>query len=151
MQVIKGNLITLALQGYFNVIVHGCNCFHTMGAGIAKQIKFNFPEAYQADCATKLGDRTKVGDFSYALVTRGDAMFYVVNAYTQFNYGRGKQYVEYDAVDRAFKGIAITFPGATIGYPAIGCGLAGGDWNIISKIIDTRLVNHKHSLVVLDL
>jgi O-acetyl-ADP-ribose deacetylase (regulator of RNase III) len=152
MQVIKGNLIELALQGYFNVIVHGCNCFHTMGAGIAKQIRTNFPEAYQADCATRIGDKSKLGDFSYALVAKKDVMFHVVNAYTQFNYGRdGKQYVDYTAIDRVFRGIAIAFPGAKIGYPAIGCGLAGGDWNIVSKIIDTRLVNHEHFLVVLDL
>ena len=39
MKIIKGDLIKLALQGEFDVIVHGCNCFCTMGAGIAKSIK----------------------------------------------------------------------------------------------------------------
>lgn len=32
---IKGDLIELAKQGKFDVIAHGCNCFCTMGAGIA--------------------------------------------------------------------------------------------------------------------
>ena len=35
MKIIKGNLISLALAGEFEVIIHGCNCFCTMGAGIA--------------------------------------------------------------------------------------------------------------------
>jgi len=39
---IKGNLITLAKKGEFDVIVHGCNCLNVMGAGIAKQIKKTF-------------------------------------------------------------------------------------------------------------
>ena len=39
MNIVKGCLIELAVEGNFDVIVHGCNCFNTMGAGIAKQIK----------------------------------------------------------------------------------------------------------------
>ena len=34
-QTIKGDLIELAKKGEFDVITHGCNCFCTMGAGIA--------------------------------------------------------------------------------------------------------------------
>lgn len=34
-QIVKGDLIKLALKGEFDVITHGCNCFCTMGAGIA--------------------------------------------------------------------------------------------------------------------
>ena len=50
MKVIQGDLIELALSGTFEVIIHGCNCHCAMGAGVAKAIKSNFPEAYQADC-----------------------------------------------------------------------------------------------------
>ena len=32
---IKGDLIKLAQKGKFDIIAHGCNCFCTMGAGIA--------------------------------------------------------------------------------------------------------------------
>ena len=45
----KGNLIDLAEQGEFDVIVHGCNCQNTMGSGIAKEIKERYPLAYRAD------------------------------------------------------------------------------------------------------
>ena len=37
-QEIEGDLIKLAKQGTFDVITHGCNCFCTMGAGIAPQM-----------------------------------------------------------------------------------------------------------------
>ena len=59
MKYIKGDLIKLALTGNFEVIAHGCNCMCTMGAGIAKTIKSEFPEAYQADCATEKADKNK--------------------------------------------------------------------------------------------
>ena len=41
--------IICAKNGEFDVIIQGCNCFHTMGAGIAKYIKQDFPEAFAAD------------------------------------------------------------------------------------------------------
>lgn len=45
MRNVQGDLIELALNGVFDVIVHGCNCQCTMGAGIAKSIRAKFPEA----------------------------------------------------------------------------------------------------------
>jgi len=39
------------------------------------------------------------------------------------------------------------FSGHRIGYPAIGAGLAGGDWKIISAIIDEELANEDHTFV----
>jgi O-acetyl-ADP-ribose deacetylase (regulator of RNase III) len=42
---IDGNLIKLAKMGKFDVIGHGCNCFCTMGAGIAPQMA----EAFECD------------------------------------------------------------------------------------------------------
>ena len=39
------------------------------------------------------------------------------------------------------------FSGRRIGYPKIGAGLAGGDWEILSKIIDEELAGENHMLV----
>jgi O-acetyl-ADP-ribose deacetylase (regulator of RNase III) len=63
---IKGDLIELAIDGEFDLIIHGCNCFCTMGAGIAKTIKQKFPEAYKADLETEKGDKSKLGEISWA-------------------------------------------------------------------------------------
>ena len=117
MKIIQGDLIQLAQESYFDVIVHGCNCFNTMGAGIAKYIKQEFPEAYQADCQTIKGDRQKLGEISYAHITKGNLDLIVVNGYTQFNYhGRGIL-VDYDALSSVFSLVKSKFTGKKIGYP----------------------------------
>ena len=147
MRTVRGDLLELALAGEFDVIVHGANCFCTMGAGIAKSIRALFPEAYEADLATQAGDRAKLGSFSAAQVSRGARAFTIVNAYTQFDYrGRGGR-VDYDAVGRAFSAIKRQFSGKRIAYPKIGAGLARGDWTRLSKIIDEALAGEDHTVV----
>ena len=61
-----GNLITLAKERHFDIIAHGCNCFCTMGSGIAPQIAKAFPEAYDVDQKTVKGDKKKLGVFTEA-------------------------------------------------------------------------------------
>ena len=39
---VQGNLIHMALDGHFDAIVHGCNCFSTQKAGIAAQMVHEF-------------------------------------------------------------------------------------------------------------
>jgi O-acetyl-ADP-ribose deacetylase (regulator of RNase III) len=153
MKVIKGDLIKLALNGEFDVIVHGCNCFNSMGKGIAKTIKQNFPEAYKADQQSNRGDKNKLGYFTTATVKKFLGDIIIVNAYTQFSYnskyGKNKCMVDYIAIEDVMKRIKKTFHGSRIGYPKIGAGLGGGDWKIISGIIDRELIGEKHTLVLL--
>jgi O-acetyl-ADP-ribose deacetylase (regulator of RNase III) len=142
MRIIKGDLISLALTGTFNLIVHGCNCFNTMGAGFANQIRINFPEAWSADQRTVRGDMNKLGSFTQATVNRNGHDITIINAYTQFGYGKRLQ-TNYSAIETAFAAVGVMFPHKRIGYPRIG----GGDWNIISKIIDEQLNGLNHTLV----
>lgn len=145
MKIIEGNLINLAKEGKFDLIVHGCNCFCTMGAGIASQIKEHFPEAYKADLKTESGSREKLGDFSFAFSKEYDLV--IVNAYTQHHYSGEGILADYDAIRSVFRKIKEKFPGKRIAYPAIGAGLAGGDWNIICNIIDESLEGEDHTFV----
>jgi O-acetyl-ADP-ribose deacetylase (regulator of RNase III) len=147
MTVIHGDLLRLACDGRFDVIVHGCNCQCAMGKGIALSIKQQFPEAYQADLATPKGDRRKLGTFSFAEVERPPARFTVVNAYTQYDYRGDGVLADYDAIRSAFARIRRQFPGRRIGYPKIGAGLARGDWDVIAAIIDEELAAEDHTLV----
>ncbi len=149
---IKGNLITLAENGVFDVIVHGCNCFHVMGAGIAREIATRYPKMVTVDkCLSKRGDKSKLGSYTWKkVIAPTNREFVIVNAYTQYNYGRGKiRYVDYEAVRLVFARIKQQFSGSTIGYPRIGAGLAGGNWAIIQQIINQELMGMKHELVVL--
>ena len=150
MNVITGDLLRFALDGRFDVIVHGCNCQCAMGKGIALSIKEHFPEAYAADLARVKGDRGKLGTFSASVVERPPARrFTVVNAYTQFHW-RGKPgevLADYEAIRAAFAGIKREFAGRRIGYPKIGAGLARGDWGVIARIVEEELAGEEHTLV----
>jgi len=147
MKIVKGDLIQLALTGEFDVIIHGCNCFCTMGGGIARTIKQQFPQAYAADLATPEGDRSKLGDFSQAAAVNDGHTITIINAYTQYHYAGSGIKADYNAIQRVFEKLKIDFAGRRFGYPKIGAGLAGGDWQVISGIIDGALQEEDHTLV----
>ena len=140
MEYIKGDLIEMVKDGVFDVIVHGCNCYNCFGAGIAKQIKKEFPEAYEADKKTKNGAIEKLGDYTYAVAKNGVV---IINAYTQYRYGTDKMHVNYIAVRNCMKKIVRDFNKngmvLYVGLPKIGAGLAGGNWDVIENIIKEEL------------
>ena len=141
-----GNLITLAQEGHFDVITHGCNCFCTMGAGIAPQMAKAFgADKFMLEGDKFRGDINKLGmvDFEWRYVKDGHVL-QVVNSYTQFRYGRNHSDgvdtpVDYEAITLAMRKLNHIFRGKTIGLPLIGCGLAGGDWGIVKKIFEQEL------------
>ena len=147
MNKIKGDLIKLAIEGEFDLIIHGCNCFCTMGAGIAKTIKQTFPEAYKADLATEKGSKSKLGTISWAKSSTKNGELIVVNGYTQFNWRGSGRKADYEAIREVFKTVKEEFSGLRIAYPAIGAGLARGNWQVISEIIEEELKGEDHTFV----
>jgi O-acetyl-ADP-ribose deacetylase (regulator of RNase III) len=145
MKVIKGDLLQLAAEGHFDVIVHGCNCQCRMGRGIALSIKQLFPEAYAADCATTKGDPTKLGTISVAPVSRNGHDFLVVNGYTQIQWRGAGVKADYPAIRRVMREVKARFTGKRIAYPRIGAGLAGGDWSVIQTIVREELAGEDHT------
>jgi O-acetyl-ADP-ribose deacetylase (regulator of RNase III) len=146
LKILKGDLISLAEEGMFDVIIHGCNCLCNMGSGIAKTIKSKYPQVYSVDCQTVKGDKGKLG--SYSSISVGHrSEFVVVNAYTQYSYSRKNIDVDYEAVRKVFALIKQDFAGKRIGDPLLGAGLAGGDWNVIEAIIRQELDGEDHTLV----
>lgn len=150
MKTIKGDLIKRALDGTFDVIIHGCNCHCRMKSGIAKSISKTFPEAVNADNRTIPGDRSKLGTYSTAAIQTKTGELRIINGYTQFNYGTDSRKVDYDALRTLFKTMKKEFSGQRLGYPLIGAGLAGGDWTTIAKIIDEELKGEDHTLVIFE-
>ncbi|MDD5015810.1 MAG: hypothetical protein PHW73_12080 [Atribacterota bacterium] len=99
MKEIEGDLIQLMKEFTFQTMAHGANCFCTMGSGIALQVKKEFPAAYEADLKTIKGDFNKLGNYTYADYRwNGQFAFRVINAYTQYNYGREKIQLDYEAL-----------------------------------------------------
>lgn len=155
---VDGDLIKLAKQGRFDVIVHGCNCHSKMGAGIAPQMA----KAFGCDRFSMEmwgSDINKLGNIDYQTFVLGEKAIWsledaknnrnepeltVVNAYTQFNYGRNHADgavapFDYEAFTLCMRKMNKVFEGSHIGMPKIGAGLAGGSWQRIERIIDAEL------------
>ncbi len=130
----KGNL----LDTDCNVIIHCCNCFNRMGSGIAKAISDRWPEVRAADDQTVAGDKDKLGTFTFAEVD-GRIVF---NLYGQYRYGTDSRKVEYPALKQGLSLIKEHlednggFAFYKVGTYPLGCGLAGGDWEIVRPIIE---------------
>lgn len=133
-----------------SVLIHGCNCFCTMGAGIAKRIKELYPKVYEADQMTKKGDKNKLGTFNFWI---GKHYYYdqritVINLYSQYEYGSKGLYADYDAIRKGLESIEFAFRGLSFAMPKIGAGLAGGKWATIKKIIEDSFIGYKKNEVV---
>lgn len=136
----KGDLITLAEDGEFVVIIHGCNCQNVMGSGIAASIKERYPGAYEADTLASQQWRVpvaKLGNFStYATISAKGNPFIIVNAYTQVNFApRGVDHFEYESFKLILRKL-LTLGPVKVGLPYIGMGLAGGDSTRIIPMIE---------------
>jgi O-acetyl-ADP-ribose deacetylase (regulator of RNase III) len=131
----KGNLLDLAEAGAFDIVVQGCNCFNTMGGGIAREIRERYPVVASVDMETLRGDYRKLGNW-----TECDAgetnRFTIINAYTQYNMSQGTDVFEYTAFQLILEKLAFVYPGKRIGLPYIGMGLAGGDRETIIDMIE---------------
>lgn len=129
---IKENIFVPFEKKEYDMLVHGCNCFHTMGGGIAAIVSYRYPSALEADKQTKWGDKKKLGTYSMTDTKYGT----IINLYTQFDFGTYQRQVDYEAVKKGFELLNAEFKGKTACIPRIGAGLAGGDWNILKNIIN---------------
>lgn len=149
-----GDLIAAAKSREVDVIAHGCNCFCTMGNGIAPLIKGAFPKAWAADLETVKGDKSKLGTFSYGI----QESVIIGNLYTQYGFwgrNKGLRDLDYNAMYdsmASFKTLILQHFGGNvrIGLPKIGAGLAGGDWKVIEAIILSTLGSFDVTVYVLN-
>jgi O-acetyl-ADP-ribose deacetylase (regulator of RNase III) len=133
LKIAKGDLLKMGRDNEFDIILHGCNCFNTMGGGIAAQIAQQFPDARLADDETVRGDPGKLGTYTVGMHGR----LVILNCYTQYSMSRDSQDVfEYHAFDRVLSKISQRFGKWRIGLPLIGMGLAGGDPDKILPMIE---------------
>lgn len=132
----KGNLLDLAEAGEFDIVVQGCNCFNTMGGGIAREIAEKYPTAARADRNTRYGDIRKLGTWSEFDTGIDSGRFLIINAYTQYNMSTGEDVFEYLAFELILQKLAHEFPSKRFGFPYIGMGLAMGDKTKILAMLE---------------
>lgn len=123
------------------VICHQVNCQGKMGRGIALDIKNRYPVAfnkYKLQCAH---GQMKLGKIQVVQVA---ANLFIGNLAGQDRYGRDKRYTDYDAVRTCLKKIKIWAAERSIQVYIpykMGCSNAGGDWDIVYKIIEEEAPN----------
>ena len=141
---IKGDL----LEVKNGIIGHGVNCQGVMGSGVALGIKNKYPSVYEAYRRAVQQSHNKDSLLGMVQVIstlpdgvydpKGDTVL-VANIFTQNKYGKdGKRYLDYEALYVGFeklykRSVLYDLP---LCIPKIGCGLAGGDWGIVSLMIE---------------
>lgn len=141
------------------IIAHVCNDQGGWGAGfvLALSARDTTPEEMYRDWAAGRYDVIPfaLGKVQITPFTRTTGL-YVANMIAQRGYSKpGKPALSYTFLTTCFiklQKIAIAMrPQATIHMPRIGCGLAGGDWNIVSLLIEHFLVDRGVPVTVYDL
>lgn len=165
----EGDLI----KSHCDIICHQVNCQGVMGAGIAKQIKETYPDVFDwyrdqyKSGNNKLGNIDFVHTFSDEFISTDIYIptdRFVVNMYAQDEYAnRNICNTNYEAFRECCKKIKTKLKNVSkifgkkesdyiIGFPYnIGCGLAGGDWNIVSKILEEEFGDKKYKVEIWEL
>lgn len=145
MKIINGNILDMT----DGIIVHQVNCKGVMGAGLALQIKNKWPVVFKeyTEHIKYRFERLKqhpLGSINGTSVSNTSKFLMVYNFYSQDNYGRNDRQTNYEAFEKClitlnkrFENSKIPIGSIPVYFPyGIGCGLAGGDWEIISKMIE---------------
>lgn len=132
------------LQADTDVIIHQVNCQGVMGAGLALQIRFKYPEVYkqyQSYCAHYPNTKDMLGHIQ-SICVGNDPLLYIVNLFGQDNLGYGWRFTNYDALRSCLTQVNKRFKGRRVAVPyKMSCGLAGGDWTVVSKMIEDTLTD----------
>lgn len=124
--------ITTVTEG---VIAHQVNCLGAMKSGVAKAISEKYPKVYSEYikfCGSVYYE-SLLGNFQEVVI---NDKLTVLNCFSQLTYGRDKKrYTDYDAVDKVFSEYAKKCSVQLYLPYLYGCGLGGGDWDIVSGIV----------------
>lgn len=116
-------------------IAHCVNAQGKMGSGVAKTIRETYPKAYEDYMEVYNSTGLKLGKVICS-VNKPHSILHIIG---QNRYGHdGALYIDYLALRRGIKTINKNVQ-SRIAFPLIGCGLAGGNWDIVSSIIEEEL------------
>ena len=132
-RIIKGSL----LDAETDYICHQVNCKGVMGAGLALAIRMVYPTAYSKyRYACLHTDKDLLG--CVQIIGR------VINIFGQRDYScQGPRKTDYTALETAFKKLHNKLPlDKSLAFPyGFGCGLAGGNWDVVFDLIQTNFPN----------
>lgn len=137
----KGDVIQALIDSEIQCMAHGVNCQGGFGSGIAGQLAERIPYARERYIEKHLLEGWSLGEVQETISKEG---LIVLNCATQYTYGRSPQrYVNYDSIyivlDKLKKYCENN--DRSLGLPRIGCGLAGGNWNIVDSMLNAVFKN----------
>lgn len=150
---IKGD-VTAPIGSGVKVITHICNDIGGWGKGfvLALSKKWKMPEeAYRQ--WYKSQEEFTLGAVQFVNV---ENELYVANMIGQhgiYKDCKGLPPIRYDAVRQCLKEVALFTIAhkASVHMPRIGCGLAGGKWELMEQIIKEELITKEIAVTVYDL
>ena len=148
MEIVKGDLLQMFNCKRFDIILHGCNCKHVMGVGLALTLQKEYPAILEHD---KLNKRNP-GDILPVNTVNG----VIVNCYTQIYPGFSKGYNNDTSMDRyryikeCLMKVDSKYKGKRIGVPYIGGKYGGLLKSRIKEIIRESFINNQVTLVEYD-
>lgn len=142
-RIVEGDI----LNATEDIICQQVDCQGVMSGDLSNQIIAKYPEVYPkykkyCDGCRDNDNRNLLGDVQTIILFDGKIM---ANLFGQYSYGIGKQYTNYGALRECLEGIlklSIAFNSSLALPYNLGCGLAGGDWSIVYKIIEEVFENY---------
>lgn len=129
------------------IIVHQVNCRGVMGAGFARYVRKIYPncyEQYRKMCQNN-SPQSLLGTFQEY---NGENDI-IINLFSQDRYGRVGVFTDYEAMERGLKDLRKKYPKESIIAPyKIGCGLAGGDWEVVSEILKKYHIQTSEQIIL---
>ena len=141
------------------ILSHICNDLGIMGGGIALTIKRKFPKAFK-HYSDWYNDWCKIDNNKF--LPLGITQFISVNptldianmiAQHDIDEIDNIPPIRYEALENCLNQVAnySKIKNAQVIGPKFGAGLAGGDWNIIEKIIQNKLCNQNVQVTIFEL
>lgn len=127
MRMIDGDILTVNR----GIVVHQVNCQRVMGAGLALQIRKKYPRHYEDYVS-------RIPHLGGLVISQINSELYVIGVYGQERYGKSGRQTDYAALEKGLK--AVKRIAAEKHLPVyvpygIGCGLAGGSWDVVKQIV----------------
>ena len=123
-----------------NIIGHCCNNHGAFKSGVAKEVRERYPHVYSSYYNDYQNGLLQLGYVNFTTAKQDQV---IANMIAQDGYGYdGKQYINYDSFQKCLNEI-MNFAYHTydikpvIAFPYhVGCCRAGGDWNVVYKMIE---------------
>lgn len=148
-EIVNGNILDAPLR---EIVCHQTNTNGAFGSGIAGQIRKKYPDVYKKYIKLYEDGDATLGTAQLCLDE--DSGRIIANLFAQDDYGSdGKKYTDYNAFYNCLLNLKLNLRGAKmiISFPYnIGCGLGGGEWNVIYALIESALSDYHVKIYCLD-